>query len=182
MRWYLQKPDQPHAQWMLHSMWALQLIHSQVTACRKTDWRNRKCSFQKPDFWTTEVQTLIHGLDAWCFWTVVLEKILPAAAKSLQSCPTVQPHRRQPTRLLHPRQEHWSGLLFSFSNGRKWKVKSEVAQSCLTLRDPMDCRLPGSSVHGIYQARVLEWVAIAFSEKTLESPLNCKGIHPTSPS
>jgi len=47
------------------------------------------------------------------------------------------------------------------------KVKSEreVAQSCLTLCDPMDCSLPGSSVHGIFQARVLEWVVIAFSKK-----------------
>ena len=42
--------------------------------------------------------------------------------------------------------------------------ESEVAQSCLTLRDPMDCSLPGSSVHGMFQARVLEWVAIAFSD------------------
>ena len=41
--------------------------------------------------------------------------------------------------------------------------ESEVAQSCLTLRDPMDCSLPGSSLHGIFQVRVLEWVAIAFS-------------------
>ena len=41
--------------------------------------------------------------------------------------------------------------------------ESEVAQSCLTFRDPMDCSLPHSSVHGIFQARVLEWVAIAFS-------------------
>ena len=45
----------------------------------------------------------------------------------------------------------------------KLKSESEVAQSCLTLRDPMDCSLPGSSVHGIFQARVLEWGAIAFS-------------------
>ena len=45
----------------------------------------------------------------------------------------------------------------------KVKNESEVAQSCLTLRDPMDYSLPGSSVHGIFQARVLEWVAIAFS-------------------
>ena len=45
----------------------------------------------------------------------------------------------------------------------KVKSKSEVVQSCLTLRDPMDCSLPGSSVHGIFQARVLEWGAIAFS-------------------
>ena len=46
------------------------------------------------------------------------------------------------------------------------KVKSEreVAQSCLTLSDPVDCSLPGSSVDGIFQARVLEWVAIAFSD------------------
>ena len=47
------------------------------------------------------------------------------------------------------------------------KVKSEreVTQLCLTLQDPMDCSLPGSSVHGIFQARVLEWGAIAFSDK-----------------
>ena len=48
------------------------------------------------------------------------------------------------------------------------KVKSdEVAQSCLTLRNPMDCSLPGSSVHGIFLARVLEWVAISFSDFAL---------------
>ena len=45
----------------------------------------------------------------------------------------------------------------------KVKSESEVAQSCRTLRDPMDCSLPGSSIHGIFQARVLEWGAIAFS-------------------
>ena len=45
----------------------------------------------------------------------------------------------------------------------KVKGESEIAQSCLTLSDPMDCSLPGSSVHGIFQARVLEWGAIAFS-------------------
>ena len=45
----------------------------------------------------------------------------------------------------------------------KVKSESEVAQSCLTLSDPMDCILPGSSVHGIFQARVLEWGAIALS-------------------
>ena len=46
----------------------------------------------------------------------------------------------------------------------KVKSESEVAQSCPTLSDPMDCSLPGSSVHGISQARVLEWVAVAFSD------------------
>ena len=47
------------------------------------------------------------------------------------------------------------------------KSKSEVAQSCLTLSDRMDCSLPGSSIHGIFQARVLEWGAIAFSDDQL---------------
>ena len=45
----------------------------------------------------------------------------------------------------------------------KMKSESEVSQSCPTLHNPMDCSLPGSSAHGIFQARVLEWVAIAFS-------------------
>ena len=45
----------------------------------------------------------------------------------------------------------------------KVKSESEVVQSCLTLSDPMDCSPPSSSVHGVFQARVLEWVAIAFS-------------------
>ena len=47
----------------------------------------------------------------------------------------------------------------------KVKSESEVAQLCPTLSDPMDCSLPGSSVHGIFQARVLEWGAIAFSDQ-----------------
>ena len=46
----------------------------------------------------------------------------------------------------------------------KVKSQSEVAQSCLTLSDPMDCSLPGSSIHGTFQARVLEWGAVAFSD------------------
>ena len=54
----------------------------------------------------------------------------------------------------------------------KVKSESEVAQSCLTLSDPMDCSLPGSSVHGICQARVLEWGAIAFSGKSFEQVSN----------
>ena len=47
----------------------------------------------------------------------------------------------------------------------KVKSESEVPQSCLTLSDPMDCSLPGSSIHGIFQATVLEWGAIAFSQE-----------------
>ena len=53
----------------------------------------------------------------------------------------------------------------------KIKSKTEVAQSCPTLSDPMDCSLPGSSVHGIFQARVLEWGAIAFSARRQQGPI-----------
>ena len=54
--------------------------------------------------------------------------------------------------------------------------ESEVAQSHLTLSNPMDCSLPGSSVHGIFQARVLEWGAIAFSVTNLDSILKSRDI------
>ena len=54
----------------------------------------------------------------------------------------------------------------------KVKSESEVAQSSPTLSNPMDCSLPGSSVHGIFQARVLEWGAIAFSKVTTINHMN----------
>ena len=80
---------------------------------------------------------------------------------------SVRLHRRQPTRLPRSlgfsRQEHRSGLPFP-SPMHESENESEVTQSCLTLSDPMDCSLPGSSIHGIFQARVLEWGAIAFSD------------------
>ena len=56
----------------------------------------------------------------------------------------------------------------------KVQSESEVAQSCPTLSDPMDCSLPGSSVHGIFQARVLEWGAIAFSDVCVQDSANNK--------
>ena len=58
---------------------------------------------------------------------------------------------------------------------RKVKSESEVAQSCLTLSDSMDCSPPGSSVHGIVQARVLEWGAIAFSDHCFTFPYTSLG-------
>ena len=79
---------------------------------------------------------------------------------------SVRPHRQQPTRLRHPWDSPGknTGLGCHFLlQCMKVKSESEVAQSCPTLRDPMDRSLPGSSVHGIFQARVLEWGAIAFS-------------------
>ena len=79
---------------------------------------------------------------------------------------SVRPHRRQPTRLLCP----WDSLGKNTEVGchfllqcMKGKRESEVAQSCPTLSNPMDCSPPGFSVHGIFQARVLKWGAIAFS-------------------
>ena len=70
-----------------------------------------------------------------------------------------------PPSLGFSRQEHWSGLPFpSPMHAWKWKVKVKVKmKSCPTLSNPMDCSFPGSSVHGIFEARVLEWGAIAFS-------------------
>ena len=79
---------------------------------------------------------------------------------------SVRPQRRQPTMLLRPWDSPGknSGVGCHFLlQCMKVKSESEVAQSCLTLRDPVDCSLPGSSAHGIFQARVLEWGAIAFS-------------------
>ena len=79
---------------------------------------------------------------------------------------SVSPHRRQPTRLPHP----WDSPGKNTGVGchfllqcMKVKSESEVTQSCPTLSNLMDCSLPGSSTHGIFQARVLEWGAIAFS-------------------
>ena len=81
---------------------------------------------------------------------------------------SVRSHRRQPTR--HPRA--WDSPGKNTGVGchfllqcMKVKSESEVTQSCLTLSDPMDCSLPGSSAHGIFQARVLEWGAIVFSNQ-----------------
>ena len=88
---------------------------------------------------------------------------------------SVRPLRRQSTRLPRP----WDSPSKNTGVGchfllqcMKVKSESEVALSCLTLSDPMDCSLPGSSVHGIFQARVLEWGAIAFSDFLSPAPCN----------
>ena len=81
---------------------------------------------------------------------------------------SVRPHGLQPTRLLRP----WDSPGKNTGVGchfllqcKKVGSESEVTQSCLTLSDPMDCSPPGSSIHGIFWATVLEWGAIAFSHK-----------------
>ena len=109
----------------------------------------------------------------WAGWKLrglclLLASAVTAAAKLLQSCLTsVRPHRRQLTRLPHP----WDSPGKNTGVGchfllqcMKVKSQSEVAQSCPTSSERMNCSLPGSSIHGIFQARVLEWVAIAFSK------------------
>ena len=92
---------------------------------------------------------------------------------------SVRPHRWQPTRLPHPWDSPGknTGVGCHFLLQRmKVKRESEVSQLCPTPSNPMDCSLPGSSVHGIFQARVLEWVAIAFSinvYKYIQFPFVC---------
>ena len=118
---------------------------------------------------TTGQTTRVGSSNAWKFWSNWLKKKLfiesaaAAAAKSIQSCSTpCNPHRQKPTRLLcswdSPGKNTGVGCHFLLQC-LKVKSESEVAQSCQTLSDPMDCSLPGSSVHGIFQARVLEWGA-----------------------
>ena len=75
----------------------------------------------------------------------------------------VRPHRQQPTSLLCPWDSPGKNTGVGCHVLQCMKVKSEVAQSCLTLSNPMDCSLPGSCIHGNFQARVLEWGASAVS-------------------
>ena len=100
-------------------------------------------------------------------------KVGHAAAKVLQSCPSLCNHIDG-----SPSGSPFPGILQARKNTgvdchfllqyMKVKSESEVAQSCPTLSNPMDCSLLGSSIHGIFQTRVLEWVAIAFSSNSLD--------------
>ena len=91
---------------------------------------------------------------------------------------SVRPHGLQPTRLPCP----WDSPGNNTGVGchfllqcRNVESESEVAESCPTLCDPMDCSLSGSSAHGIFQARVLEWVAIGFSGFMPIDPISVRG-------
>ena len=101
-----------------------------------------------------------HFLLLGIFLTCLLLLLLLLSCFSfVQLCATPETAAHQaPLSLGFFRQEHWSGLPFPSP-----MHESEVAQSCPTLSNPMDCSLPGSSIHRIFQARVLEWSAIAFS-------------------
>ena len=99
------------------------------------------------------------------FWDHFCMPLLLLQLSRFSLSDSVRPQRWQPTRLPHP----WDSPGKNTGVGchcllqcMKVKSESEVSQLCPTLSDPMDCSPPGSSVHGIFQARVLEWVAITF--------------------
>ena len=104
--------------------------------------------------------TIIHSNTGCCCWVASVVS------------DSVRPHRRQPTRPRcpwdSPGKNTGVGCHFLL-HYMKVKSESDFAQSCPTLSDPMDCSLPGSSVHRIFQVRVLEWGATAFSLITLDS-------------
>ena len=107
--------------------------------------------------------------EVWLFSCIVIMPILLSHFSRVWPCVT---HRRQPTRLPRP----WDSPGKNTGVGChvllqciKVKSESEVSQSCLTLSDPMDCSPPGSSAHGIFQARLLEWGAIAFKTNMMNN-------------
>ena len=107
-------------------------------------------------------------------WAELIQRVVPDS---------LQPYGLWPARFLcpwdSPGKNTGVGCHFLLQC-MKVKSQSEVTQSCPTLPDPMDCSPPGSSIHGIFQARVLEWGAIAFSEdnvyKVLISTLSCSSV------
>ena len=100
---------------------------------------------------------------------------------------SLRPQRRQPTRLLHPWDSPGKNIgvgCHFFLQSMKVKSESEVTQSCPTPSDPMDCSLPGSSIHGIFQTRVMQWGAISFSNSDLQlssCPTLCDRMNRSTP-
>ena len=111
-------------------------------------------------------------LEAQSLSTAITKVIPAAAAKSLQSCPTLcdpvdgSPPGSSVPGILQVRTLEWVAI--SFSNA---SMQAKLLQLCLTLCNAMDSSPPGSSVHGILQARILEWVAISFSDLIAKSCL-----------
>ena len=105
--------------------------------------------------------SLLSSFGRLCSTFLLLLLLLLSHFSRVRLCatPSTAAHQAPPS-LGFSRQEHWSGLPFPSS---MHESESEVAQSCLTLSDPVDCSLPGSSIHGIFRSTVLEWGVIAFS-------------------
>ena len=91
------------------------------------------------------------------FIGLLLLLLLLSHFSRVRLCDAIDGSHQAPPSLGFSRQEHWSGLPFP---SPMQESESEVSQSCPTLHDPMDCSLPGSSIHGIFQARVLEWATV----------------------
>ena len=156
----------------------VQFSHS-VTSNSATPW-TAACQASLPITNSGSLLKLSCPSSQWCHPTisssvVAFSSIKPAAKSLSVMSDSVWSHRRQPTRLPRP----WDSPGKNTGVGchfllqcRKVKSESEVAQSHPTLSDPMDCSLPGSAVHGIFQARVLEWGAIVFSPSSLEDSKN----------
>ena len=133
------------------SLSGVQLLATPWTAAYQAP---QSMGFSRQEYWMG-CRCLFHSLNCCCCCCVA----------SIVS-DSVRPHRRQPTRLPHP----WDSPGKNTGVGchfllqcMKGKSESEVTQSCFTLCHPMDCSLPGSAIHGNFQARVLELVAIALS-------------------
>ena len=126
----------------------------------------------KPGSPTLQADTLTSEPPGKPLYKPMLLLLLLSRFSHVRLCATPETAAHQaPPSLGFSRQEHWSGLPFP-SPMHERKSESEVSQSCLTLSDPMDRSLPGSSVHEIFQARVLEWGAIAFSHIYSQACLN----------
>ena len=104
----------------------------------------------------------IYFSNAWKWEVKVKSKLKSLSRVWLFATPWTEAYQAPPS-MGFSRQGYWSGLHLLLQC-IKVKRESEVAQSCLTLSNPMDWSLPGSSIHGIFQARVLVWGAIAFSQ------------------
>ena len=139
---------------------------------KKIVWWQRQrlewCSYKLRNTWTSSCYQKVGRVKEGYFPRT--SELLLLLLLSRFSHVWLRPHRRQPNRLPHP----WDSASKNTGVGchfllqcMKVKSESEVAQSCPTLSNPMDCSLPGSSVHGIFQARVLEWGVIAFSANTV---------------
>ena len=113
------------------------------------------------------------------FFELYLLLLLLSRFSCVRLCATPQTaaHQALPS-LEFSRQEHWSGLPFLLQC-MKVKSEREVAQSCPTLPNPMGCSLPGSSSHGIFQARVLEWGAIDYGPKSQSSSVQFSSVAQT---
>ena len=146
------------------------LSSSKYFSCRENSTEDMNSARRNTVLSETQTQILLANSFSVYFrvsgrWLLLLAALLlllmPSHFSRVRLCATPRTAAHQaPPSLGFFRQEHWSGLPFP---SPMHESESEVAQSCPTLSDPMDCSPPGSSVHGIFQARVLEWVAIAFS-------------------